>query len=85
VAGGLFECHPRQIDAAGFVAEFDAAQRKGPGDGDQPGPNNRVFGGYSQGDAVLEITFAALLGCSAGTFNKSFLWLSRVPALTALR
>ena len=41
-------------------------QKKGPGDGDQPGPNNRAD--QSQGrpeDAVLKITFAELLrSCS---------------------
>src|SRR5262245_54527005 len=40
-------------------------QKKGPGDGDQPGPNNRVFKGVPKGDAVLKITFSELLrSCS---------------------
>ena len=33
---------------------------KGPGDGVQPGPNNRVSGLGDQGHAVLKITFAEL-------------------------
>ena len=41
------------------------AKKKGPDDGDQPGPNNRASRGLNLGDAVLQTTFAELFrSCS---------------------
>jgi hypothetical protein len=78
---GCGQCESRVHRAAlsfQILGNLDAGQGKGPGDGDQPGPNNRAsLGGETMGGAVLKQRFAKLLGCNPGSFRKSFLWLSR--------